>query len=290
MLAGFTWILTLFCLSSFRAGRPEEFPFLLLWLYIPILAGVVVYAAVCGRYNLIWYCGVFVLYALGLLAKPMLVTLPCVFLLLDFWPLNRFTAARCCRDAWSVERTAAPRRRAKRNQRLPDRKAAVAATDDRKAVAGKRILLLVLEKVPLLALSAASAVITPYAQAHGGSMASTAELSLSFRIENSLQSYLTYITRMFWPGRMSVLYLLDVDHVDHTYTAVAVVVLLTITGLVIWAAICGRRYLAVGWFWYVGILVPVIGIVQVGEQTYADRYTYVPYVGLLIMLVWGRPI
>ncbi len=288
VLAGFTWILTLLCLSSFRAGQPEEFPFLLLWLYIPILAGVVVYAAVCGRYNLIWYCGVFVLYALGLLAKPMLVTLPCVFLLLDFWPLNRFTAAMLPRRVVDrVERTEAPRRRAKRNQRLPARKAAVAAQMTGRQSLGQRILLLVLEKIPLLALSAASAVITPYAQAHGGSMASTAELSLGFRIENSLQSYLTYITRMFWPGRMSVLYLLDVDHVDHTYTAVAVVVLLTITGLVIWAAICGRRYLAVGWFWYVGILVPVIGIVQVGEQTYADRYTYVPYVGLLIMLVWG---
>ena len=139
----------------------------------------------------------------------------------------------------------------------------------------------------MFALSAISAAITPYAQNHGGSMASTSELSFAFRIENSLQSYLTYITRMFWPGKMSVLYLLDVDHVDHVYTAVAAVALLLITGLVIWAAYYGRRYLAVGWFWYVGTLVPVIGIVQVGEQTHADRYTYIPYIGLFIMLAWG---
>ena len=143
------------------------------------------------------------------------------------------------------------------------------------------------EKIPLFVLAALSAIITPYAQNHGGSMASPAELSLAFRIENSLQSYLTYITRMFWPGKMSVLYLLDPEHVNHYYTAGAVVVLLSITGLVIWAAYRGRRYLAFGWFWYFGILVPVIGLVQVGEQSHADRYTYISYVGLFIMLAWG---
>ena len=118
-------------------------------------------------------------------------------------------------------------------------------------------------------------------------MASPAELSFAFRIENSLQSYLTYITRMFWPGKMSVLYLLDADHVNHVYTAAAAVAIFLISGLVIWAAIRGRRYLAVGWFWYLGTLVPVIGIVQVGEQSHADRYTYIPYIGLFIMLAWG---
>ena len=86
---------------------------------------------------------------------------------------------------------------------------------------------------------------------------------------------------------MSVLYLLDIDHVNHFYTVAAVVVLLLITAAVIWGTYRGHRYLAVGWFWYIGTLVPVIGIVQVGEQTYADRYTYIPYVGLFIMLVWG---
>ena len=87
----------------------------------------------------------------------------------------------------------------------------------------QQIVRLVVEKIPLFVLSAISAAITPYAQNHGGSMASPAELSFAFRIENSLQSYLTYITRMFWPGKMSVLYLLDQDHVNHYYTAVAAV-------------------------------------------------------------------
>ena len=258
-------------------------------MYVLIFAGVVFYAVVTGRYNLLLYCAIFVLYALGLLAKPMLVTLPCVCLLLDFWPLGRFPVClpvRRCKPPWSSGRRV-PRRKAKRNQRLPARKAAAPAERAVEWTAGTQILLLLLEKVPLLALSAASAVITPYAQAHGGSMASSSELSIGFRLENSLQSYMRYITRMFWPGKMSVLYLLDPDHVNHFYTAVAVVMLLTITGLVIWAAFYGRRYLALGWFWYVGTLVPVIGIVQVGEQTHADRYTYIPYIGLFIMLAWG---
>ena len=179
-----------------------------------------------GRYNLLLYCLIFVLYALGLLAKPMLVTLPCVCLLLDFWPLGRFPVSLPRRDTtgrWSSGRPgtrySGRRRKAKRNQRLPARKAAAPAERAVAWTGGTQILLLLLEKVPLLALSAASAVITPYAQAHGGSMASSSDLSIGFRLENSLQSYMRYITRMFWPGKMSVLYLLDPDNVDHRYTA-----------------------------------------------------------------------
>ncbi len=289
VLAALTWLLTLLCLSSFHSGHPETFNASLLWIYVPIFAAVAVYAVVTGRYNLLLYCLVFVLFAVGLLAKPMLVTLPCLCLLLDFWPLGRFDVVRAAAPPQrvAVERMAVPRRRAKRNQRLPVRKAAVRVEQGGEGSMGKQVLLLLLEKVPLLALSAASAIITPYAQNHGGSMASESELSMAFRIENALQSYMTYITRMFWPGKMSVLYLLDVDHVNHRYTAFAVVGLLAITLLVLWGAFCGRRYLAVGWFWYVGTLVPVIGIVQVGEQTHADRYTYIPYIGLFIMLAWG---
>ena len=236
------------------------------------------------------YIPVFVLLALGLLAKPMLVTIPCVCLLLDYWPLGRLKQAGNAdwraRQALA-ERAPVPRRKAKRNQRLPAAARAPRIKDTSQGTPAQRAVRLVVEKIPLFALAAISAAITPIAQAHGGSMASSSELSFAFRIENSLQSYLTYITRMFWPGKMSVLYLLDVGHVNHFYTAAAVVTLVSITALVIWGAYHGRRYLAVGWFWYIGTLVPVIGIVQVGEQTHADRYTYIPYVGLFIMLAWG---
>ena len=193
------------------------------------------------------------------------------------------------RNAAPVERaTAVPRRRAKRNQRLPVRKAAAVRVErGGERSIGKQVLLLLLEKVPLLALSVASAIITPYAQHHGGSMASSSELSPSFRIENALQSYMTYITRMFWPGKMSVLYFLDVDHVNHVVYGLRGRGTLGDHPSGAVGGVCGRRYLAVGWFWYVGTLVPVIGIVQVGEQTHADRYTYIPYIGLFIMLAWG---
>jgi tetratricopeptide (TPR) repeat protein len=252
--------------------------------------GLLAYVRYAKEPDVYRYIPVFVLLALGLLAKPMLVTFPCVCLLLDFWPLGRLNLwgdAELPARRPPLERAAVPRRKAKRNQRLP----ATATRPQSRPVAaqsvGQQIAWLVVEKIPLFVLAALSAIITPYAQNHGGSMASPAELSLAFRIENSLQSYLTYITRMFWPGKMSVLYLLDPEHVNHYYTAGAVVVLLSITGLVIWAAYRGRRYLAFGWFWYLGVLVPVIGLVQVGEQSHADRYTYLSYVGLFIMLAWG---
>jgi tetratricopeptide (TPR) repeat protein len=234
---------------------------------------------------------VFVLLALGLLAKPMLVTFPCVCLLLDYWPLGRFNfpwevESRPSQQPQPVERAAVPRRRAKRNQRIPAARVVTA----RPAYCGnslEQIIRLVAEKVPLFVLSLISAAITPYAQNHGGSMASANELSVAFRMENSLQSYMTYITKMFYPGKMTVLYLLDPEHVNHRQTALSVLGLVLITAFVIWGTLRGRRYLAVGWLWYVGTLVPVIGIVQVGEQTYADRYTYIPYVGIFIMIAWG---
>lgn len=290
VLSAFTWLLTSLCYVSVRSGHPETLSFGLLWVYIPIFAGVAIRAFMTGRYNLLLYCAIFVLFAVGLLAKPMLVTLPCLCLVLDYWPLGRFNLARTAAPPQlaTVERQAAQsRRKAKRNQRLPARRAAAPVERSREGSSMKQALLLLLEKVPLLALSAASAIITPYAQAHGGSMASTSELSLTFRVENALQSYMIYITRLFWPGKMSVLYLLDVEHVNHFYTVFAVVGLSLITLLVAWGTMCGRRYLAMGWLWYVGTLVPVIGIVQVGEQTHADRYTYIPYIGLFIMMSWG---
>jgi tetratricopeptide (TPR) repeat protein len=241
------------------------------------------------------YIPVFVLLALGLLAKPMLVTLPFVCLLLDYWPLERLNlsseADSPSRRA-AAERPAALRRKAKRNQRLP---AAARAPQIRAAAQrpwGEQIVRLVVEKIPLLALSAVSAATTYYAQNHGASMASTAELPLGFRIQNALQSYAGYVGRMFWPGKMMSLHLLIYDEMNQPYVdprmialSVAVILLLTVAAVV--AFIHGRRYLPFGWLWYVGTLVPVVGFVQVGEQAMADRYTYIPYIGLFVAIVWA---
>ncbi|HTL28252.1 MAG TPA: tetratricopeptide repeat protein, partial [Tepidisphaeraceae bacterium] len=194
-----------------------------------------------GRYLL-----VVLAMALGLLAKPMLVTLPIVLLLLDFWPLNR----------WGAE---APRK-------------------------------LVLEKLPLLGLSLATAVVTVIAQRSGEAVGNLSVYPLGLRIENSIVVYSVYILKTFWPLNLSPFYphpgMREHPNVPIWQIASSAIALLAITLLVIRFA---RRapYLFVGWFWYVITLVPVIGIVQVGKQAMADRYTYIPSIGLYVMLAWG---
>ena len=182
------------------------------------------------------YASVLTAFALGLMAKPMLVTLPCVLLLLDYWPLNR-------RLRW-------------------------------------------LEKAPLFALSVASSVATFIVQREGGAVFAFAEkLSIGARVANAFIAYVSYLAKMILPEELAVLY----PHPGHWpmwQVAGAVVILLAITvGVLVLGK--ARPYLLTGWLWYLGTLVPVIGLVQVGEQYMADRYTYIPLVGIFIALVWG---
>ncbi|MCX6615710.1 MAG: tetratricopeptide repeat protein, partial [Acidobacteria bacterium] len=199
---------------------------------------------------------VFVLLALGLAAKPMLVTLPFVFLLLDFWPLGRL--------------------------QLPPADGAPADGPWRAAAA--RALRLALEKVPLLALSAASSVVTYLVQARGGSIASTEEHPLIARLSGVPIAYAAYLAKAVWPSDLAVFY----PFVNRPWwqPVAAAGGLAALTALVI-MSVRRRPYLAVGWFWFLGMLVPVIGLVQVGAQAMADRYTYVPLVGVFIMAAWG---
>ena len=174
----------------------------------------------------------------GLMAKPMIVTLPFVLLLLDVWPL----------------------RRANR-------------------------LAILWEKLPFFGLAAAVSLVTYIAQRQGHAIQSFGSLPAGLRIANALVTYIVYIARMFWPAKLAVFY--PYSHQLPAWRAVAAgIALAGITFLAL------RRfrpypYLAVGWFWYLGTLVPVIGLVQVGGQSSADRYTYLPTVGLAIMLSWG---
>jgi Flp pilus assembly protein TadD len=188
------------------------------------------------------YLVVMLTLTLGLLAKPMLVTLPCVLLLLDYWPLGRFQAV-------SVRR-------------------------------------LVLEKLPLLALSAVFSAITLVAQRHGEALPSLEHLPLGTRLATALIGYLDYLRTTIWPSGLAVFYPYPSRAADWSRAALAAVVLAGVTAAVIRSA-RRRPYLAVGWFWFMGTLVPVIGLVQVGEQVRADRYTYVPNIGLYLMAAWG---
>ncbi|MBM4017080.1 MAG: tetratricopeptide repeat protein [Planctomycetes bacterium] len=232
------------------------------------LLALLSYAWYAARPSLGRYAAVFILLALGLMAKPMLVTLPFVMLLLDFWPLGRLT-----RNAECGVRNAELTPKAQRfgfSLRTPH-----------------SALRIALEKVPLLVLAAASSVITYAAQAEGGAVLSTETLPLAGRLASVPTAYVTYLAKTLWPGGLCVFYPYVIDRPLWQPLASGAA-LVAATALVIWAA--RRRalgYLAVGWFWYLGMLVPVIGFVQVGRQSMADRYTYMPLVGIFILVAWG---
>ena len=201
------------------------------------------------------YVIVVLVFALGLMAKPMLVTLPLVLLLLDYWPLNRVG-----------NQTAEVRNR-------------------RGGVSGQRSVVrgLVREKIPLLVLSAGSSIITLFVQRNAASFIES--LPLLWRIRNALVSYVAYIWQMICPIRLALVYPHPGYGLSFWKVATAIAFLAGVTAVVL-AFRKRRRYLVTGWFWYVAMLVPVIGIVQVGAQARADRYTYLPQIGLYLMATW----
>src|SRR5512132_287594 len=191
------------------------------------------------------YLLVALLFAFGLMSKPMLVTLPFVLLLLDYWPLGRIGG--------------------------------------QKSEVGSRLPRLITEKIPLFALSALSCIATLFSQRQGPSAID--QLPFLWRLNNTLVSYVTYIWQMLWPARLAVFYPHPNDRLPLVEVTVAIAFLVGISLLVIYMRRT-KPYLVTGWFWYLGMLVPVIGLVQVGEQAHADRYTYLPQIGLYIMIAW----
>ena len=183
------------------------------------------------------------LFALGLMAKPMLVTVPFVLLLLDVWPLNRIAQGM----TW-------PR--------------------------------LILEKIPFLLLALAACAATVYAQQHMNAVLSVQEVDFTTRIGNAFESYAAYIRQMIYPVRLAVFYPLNAGHPPVGKVGGCVLLI----GIVTAAVLVVRRkapFLLTGWLWYLGMLVPVIGLIQVGSQAHADRYTYLTQIGLYIALAWG---
>jgi Flp pilus assembly protein TadD len=198
--------------------------------------------------------------ALGLMSKPMLVTLPLVLVMLDYWPLGRFSAA------------GSP------------------AGGGRSAAWGKRALWLGLEKLPLLALAAASSAITLTAQSRMGATTMLGgELTLAVRLGNAIVAYAAYLGMTLWPARLAVFYPYIPDRPAWQIAASAVLILVITAAAIgpgtLWAR--RRPYLTVGWLWYLATLVPVLGLVQVGAQSMADRYTYIPLIGVFLAAVWG---
>jgi hypothetical protein len=189
------------------------------------------------------------LFVLGLMAKPMLVTLPCLLLLLDYWPLNRFQTA---------------------TGQLKPR---------------KEWMRVLVEKIPFFFLSFCGCLLTMAAQSASGAVKETSEIPVLVRLVNALSSYGRYLGKAFWPDHLLIFYPLPTA-TPWALFAVSLTALIVCTGLALWWR-AKFPWFIVGWFWFLGTLVPVIGLVQVGDQAMADRYTYIPYIGLFIVVVWG---
>ncbi len=192
-----------------------------------------------------WFVATIVLFALGLTAKPMLVTLPFTLVLLDLWPLRRWDGGdlRVVRDFF-------------------------------------------LEKIPLSVLATVSSVVTFVVQSKGGAIGSEERFPLAARIGNAFLSYAAYLRQAAWPSGLAVFYPHPGTGLPLAKAAVSAVAVILVTVIAVRAR-ARAPYVTTGWLWYLGTLVPVIGLVQVGEQAMADRYTYVPSIGILAIVVWG---
>jgi tetratricopeptide (TPR) repeat protein len=215
-----------------------------------------------------------VFFALGLMSKPMLVTLPGIFLLLDFWPLKRISNFGFrISDSKSVPQLTGTTKQSEGG-----------STPWRAEAERRRLNHLLIEKVPFLALSLASSIVTVWVQAKGGTVVSADRLLWYWRMVDSLVFYTVYLEKMFWPENLAIFY---------PYTRIPPWEFVCSALLPIFLSVfCIRRMrsqpcLLVGWFWFVVMLLPVIGLVQVGMQSIADRYTYLPSIGLFIIVAWG---
>jgi tetratricopeptide (TPR) repeat protein len=206
-------------------------------------------------------------FILGLMSKPMLVTLPFVLLLMDFWPFGRLQTGK------------GPFMKGSQS------KSYFTTSSDFKISSEKCNLLgLIFEKIPLFLLAGVFSILAFLTQKSEGALASIHLTPLSYRIANALIAYVKYIGKTIWPHHLGVFY----PHQNMPsmgYVIGAFLFLLGVSIIVIWKA--QRPYLLVGWFWYIGTLIPVIGLMQVGSQAMADRFTYIPIIGLFIMVVWG---
>jgi len=207
-------------------------------------ATLIAYTAWARRPSKGGYLAVVGLFAAGLMSKPMVVTLPCVLLLVDMWPLGRIAPTLSPRAWWPLVR----------------------------------------EKLPLFAMTAAASVVTFVVQGQSGAVRTLEALPVGTRLQTAVMGYQAYISRLFWPRDMAVLY--PFPESIPLWQVLSAAGGLAIATALAFRAATTRPWLTVGWLWFVGVLVPVSGLFQVGSQPFADRFTYIPYTGLFIVLVW----
>jgi tetratricopeptide (TPR) repeat protein len=228
-----------------------------------LLLAMISYTAYARQPSLPRYLPVFSCFALGLLAKPQIITLPFLLLLWDYWPLER----------WSAQQPAEP--------------------SSAKSGKARHWAALVLEKVPLFLLAAISSLLTVKAQSAGGAIQvsdttvhAVAAYPLSIRLQNAALAYVDYIGDALWPSGLAALYPHPGFRTRPAYALAAAGVLLAVTAVAL-AARRNRAYITTGWFWFLGALVPMIGLIQVGSQARADRYAYLPFIGLFWIAGWA---
>jgi Tfp pilus assembly protein PilF len=255
VLSAFFWMLTLIAYTRFALESKVQSPKSKVFYGLSLLA-----------------------FACGLMSKPMVVTLPFVLLLLDFWPLERFSGftrlrGASARQEFQVSSSEKPSTPINHEQALNPQHSTESAAR------------LIFEKLPFFALALAGSIVTYQVQKTAGAVWSAAAVSPYSHVGNALLSYLRYLSKCFWPVDLAVLY------PYHTQCPAGLVIgaallLAMWSGLFLWRA-RQNPYLLVGWLWFLGTLVPTIGIVQVGSQSIADRYLYLPSIGLFILIVWG---
>jgi Tfp pilus assembly protein PilF/general stress protein CsbA len=244
---------------------------------------LVVYVFYAERPRFGTYLAALLIFVLGLMAKPMLVTMPCVMLLLDYWPLRRGRMNKTAPESEGKEEKnlqAIGKRR--KPQEQPPLKAPESVRHYTHVFEWAVLRRLFLEKVPFFAVIPAFCILTFIAEGNA-----VTNMPLAVRISNAIVSYVTYISKTFWPAKLAVYY--PYHEAWPLWQVVgSAFILLAMTVAVILAS---RRfpYLAVGWLWFLGVLTPVIGVVQVGSFAMADRFTYLPLIGLFIMIAWGVP-
>ena len=232
------------------------------------------YGWYAGRPNLKRYLALAVLFVLGLASKPMVITLPFVLLLLDFWPLKRI---------YGWDQPSTPNRHSRKKNENPGLRSSASEPDF--SFTQEPFSHLIREKLPLLALCAGSAVLTIVAE-RAVAIQSLERFPLEVRLENAIYAYAMYLWKAFWPTQLAVYYPHPGNTLPAWQVAAAALFLAGVTVLV-WRQRLPRRYLVTGWLWYLGIMVPVIGLVQVGDQARADRYAYIPTIGVFVIVVWG---
>ena len=256
------------------------------------MACLYAYALYVEKSRLSSYLLCLTLFVLSLMSKPMLVTLPFLLILLDYWPLGRLGSRKVVVSPADVIPVSQNKRKKKTKLKKESLKKDIFPANERKLpetrIAGIIPLWQIWEKVPFLGLAIISCIITLWAQNKGGTIAPTDIFPFCTRFANATVSYVAYLGKIFWPHDLALFYPYE-HHIPLWKVLISGIIIISIT-LVVLYYIRKLSFLFVGWFWYLGTLIPVIGLIQAGQQSMADRYTYLPSIGIAVGLAWGVPL